>query len=293
VASPRAGLAVEIPADDRPIALSVPLAGATTLSEIAFALPSTLGQLVSELAARDLAAVRLRILLRMERTSGGTGMVQVPVRSGRPTRDPIRLGRLVQSRLEAVRLTAPINELVIEVAESAPSLGWQPGLIDRTEATESLPELLARLTDTLGEAAVFAPGLADRWRPESSWVPRLFPPPPTIRAMTGGGFRLVDDPVEAQDQWTRTAARRPRPSLLLPIPERVDVRLGGGELPIAVRLGDTWVAVARIDGPERLVGEWWRIAETLDREYWTASLGASAAWLFRDRSRWYLHGWFD
>ncbi len=279
--------------DEGPIALSAPLAGATTLSEVAFALPSTIGRLVQELAARDLAVIRLRVLLRLERTADARGptlgLVQVPVRAGRPTRDPIRLRRLIQSRLEAVRLSAPVSELVIEVAESAPALGWQPGLIDRTEATEPLPELLARLTDTLGEAAVFAPGVVDRWRPETSWEPRLFPAAPAIRPV-GVGHALVADPVEAQDQWVRAVVRRPRPSLLLPLPQRIEMRPGD---PLAVRLGESWVAVTHLEGPERLQGEWWRIGESLDREYWVATLGHSVAWLFREQMRWYLHGWFD
>jgi len=279
------------PVDDRPIVVSAPLAGATAFQEIAFALPGTLGQLLAELAARDLAVVQLRVVLRLERG----GMVAVPVRSGRPTRDPVRLTRLVHSRLEPVRLPSPVTELVLEVAETAPALGWQPGLVDRTEATEPLPELLARLADALGEAALFAPGLADRWRPETSWEPRPFPVArQALVAPSSSSFRLVDDPVEAQAQWVRLASPRPRPLLLLTTPKRLDVRTGpGGGVPVSARLGDDWIAVTRVEGPERLQGEWWRIDDPLDREYWVARVGSATAWLYRHQVIWYLHGWFD
>ena len=62
---------------------------------------------------------------------------------------PEPLERLIRARLENVRISAPVEELVLEVAEAAVEIGWQPGLTDRSEANEPLPDLAARLQDTL------------------------------------------------------------------------------------------------------------------------------------------------
>ena len=86
--------------------------------------------------------VRLRLLLKLER---GRPAV-LSIRTGRPTRDIEALQRLIKARLESVRIDAPMEELVIEVEESAPDLGWQPGPIGPRPMNHSMSsQLVSRM----------------------------------------------------------------------------------------------------------------------------------------------------
>ena len=184
-----------------------------------------------------------------------------------------------------MRLTGPVSELELEVAEAVPESGWQPGLTDRSEATEPLPDLLSRLVDHLGEEAVCSPSLVDAWRPEGAWEGADFP-----RSVRMGGPIEIDDPVVEQERWERSL-EPPRPALLLPEPERIEVRdLAGRPLRVLVERG--WISPKAVEGPERLQGEWWADS-SFDREYWAVCLDGQWAWLYREHGRWYRHGWFD
>ncbi|MEZ4318128.1 MAG: DNA polymerase Y family protein [Myxococcota bacterium] len=269
--------------------VSAHLAGATSTLQLAFVLPGLLSQLCAALAQRDLAVVRLRCTLLVERSTAlgsRTSPVTFGVRVGRPTRDVGTLERLVRARLEGLALSSPVEEWVIEVGEAVPEQGWQPGLTDRSEATEPLPDVLARLTDALGDAAVFAAEPVDTWRPEASWKPvklRLVPPlrrpePPSA------------DPVAVQERW-EDGLRWARPTQLLKKPEPVQVRVDHG-VPASVLLEQGWHAVDAAQGPECLSGEWWRPQLAWERTYWVVRMGSRTAWLFQSDDLWFLHGWF-
>ncbi len=275
------------------ISVRAPLAGATTLAELHFVLPGLLVELSERLADRDLAVVRLRVVLKLEKRSElGLGVAAVGLRIGRPTRSPRTLERLLRSRLDNLVLEAPAEELKLEAIEVVPEVGWQPGLSDRSEATEPLPDLLARLSDQLGEAALFAPRLVEAWRPEAAWRPELFPPM-VLRAPPAGPEAALasDDPVEIQQAF-EGGWPLPRPTLLLPKPERVDVEVRGGR-PARLSVSGQAHAVQRSAGPERLQGEWWSPATAYEREYWVVQVDDRVLWLFTEGSRWYLHGYFD
>ena len=285
--------------DGRPTA-KARLAGAETTLQLHFALPGLLAQLCRRLGEQDQAAVRIQVILRLE----NRGDIQqqrmvLPVRVGRATRNPATLERLIRSRLEDVRLEAPVDEMLITVCESATDNGWQPGLTDRTEATEPLPDLLARLADHLGDDAVHGVELVDAWRPEEAWRPRSWPPqnphPPlpfTALGAIPAGIHS-DDPVQVQDAW-EPSAQRPRPALLLPRPEPIQVRVRGPQLHQVHLSQRGWVSVVRSRGPERMSGEWWAIERTWKRDYWVVEADGRIAWVYRDlhTGRWHLHGWF-
>lgn len=265
------------------------LADATSsLDPVLFVLPGLIGRISEALGRRDAMAIRLVVRLGLQ----GGGIHLARVRVGRPTAWAPRLHALVRDRLRDLRVDAPVVEVVVAVEEACASRPWQPGLLDRTEAVEPLPDLVARLTDVLGEDAVFTPALAPCWRPEAAWraqVPDRGSQPslwPEIRTERG---RI--DPVAVQDVWeTDTSAR---PGLLRPPTDPIEVRVAHG-LPIAVRVEAGWAEVRRRRGPECLSGEWWRPDGGFDREYWVVDIGVTA-WLFRDRAsdRWFWHGWFD
>jgi protein ImuB len=83
------------------------------------------------------------------------------------------------------------------------------------------------------------------------------------------------------------------------------LRLCAPPLPVAVRCNadgrPTWVqsawawgTLARVEGPERLGGEWWN--DRYERDYYRIDWpGGERAWIFHDllREAWFLHGLFD
>ncbi|MEQ1507675.1 MAG: hypothetical protein ABMB14_35930 [Myxococcota bacterium] len=125
---------------------------------------------------------------------------------------------------------------------------------------------------------------------KAAWRPTTFPRPGV------GGRRLraradPADPVEVLEQREHDHPL-PRPTLLLPTPERIELALDG-DRPVRVRLGAGWFPIRRSQGPERLTGGWWEPAP-LDREYWAIEADGRAAWVYRDPAGgWWLHGWFD
>jgi len=274
-------------ADGSTVCEGVVLGGPTIrLEPIHFVLPGLLVRVCESLARRDAMAVRLAIRLLLER--GPPHVVRVRV--GRPTRDPERLQRLVAARLERVRLDAPAVELLLEVEEHTAEQGWQPGLMDRAEAAEPLEDLLARMTDALGEGVLFGAVPADSWLPEEGWTKREFRP--GARLPGPPAHRKGDQDPVAEQRHLEVEGERPRPIHLLPRPDRVEVQERGGR-PVRVRLETGWATVSRSEGPERLEGGWWRSDGGWCRDYWIVSVDGRTGWCFRDeQARWYVQGWF-
>ena len=271
----------------------VAMGGATSTLQLHFVLPGLLSQLSQRLGSRGEAVVRLRIAMHLEPTRGVPPVVAVTLRVGRPTRSPRILEPLVRVRLEGVRIEAPVEELVLEAVEVAPEQGWQPGLTDRTEATEPLPDLLARLDDHLGPDALCGVEPVDVWRPEAAWRPAPWPP---ARLWSQRRALPDDDPVAIQCAHEQQGPL-PRPSLLLPEPQPVEAQVDGGGLPTRLRLEHGWVWVRRAEGPERLRSDWWG-DEHWARDYWVVEIddgrGARLLWVFvTPEQRWSVHGFFD
>ena len=146
---------------------------------------------------------------------------------------------------------------------------------------------LAPLVDRL--AARFGPARVFRVAPIASAVPerssRRVPP---LQAVSGG--------------WP---AGLPRPARLLPLPQRVEAL---SALPDHPPAAFTWRGtrrrIRRADGPERVVGEWWRregerravrdywsVEDEEGRRYWLFRRGDGADAATGDLS-WFLHGLF-
>jgi protein ImuB len=283
--------------DPEAASVRAPMAGATSTLQLQFVLPGLLGELSQQLAQRDQAVVRLGVVLRMEPRSTlgelpGADRVSITVRVGRPTRDPVMLERLVRRRLEGLKLSSPVDEILLEADEVVPELGWQPGLTERSEAREPLPDLLARLSDHLGDAALVAPVCVEAWRPEAAWRAERFP-----RASIGARVDrraealASDDPVALQQAW-EWELESPRPTRLLREPHRLEVRWEGGE-PAAVRLPRGWAVVERSSPVERLVGEWWDPQNAFDRDYRVLRVDGRDLWMYAEGGHCWLHGWFD
>ncbi len=265
------------------------LAGASSVGELQFVVPDLVQRLCERLAARDLATVRVRLVLRLESRSSTSGVRAETIRVGRPSRSPATLIRLIRGRLERLTLQAPVEEIELLVDEATPDTGWQPGLSDRSEAREPLPDLLARLADQLGEEALFAAREVETWRPEGMWAPTRFPPP--SRGLGARRAPAREDPVEVLEAFER-GGPAPRPSVMLGRPRQIVVELAEG-IPRRVEIERRPVSVRRAQGPERLCGEWWKPRDSYDRTYWTLLVEERIAWVFAEHGRWYLHGWFD
>lgn len=274
--------------DTSEIAESLALGGPTsTLQPIVFALPGLLARMCEAAAARDQVVARLALRLVLE--CGPARLLRV--RIGHPSRDAQVLMRLLEARMERLRVDSPVIEIGVIFEETSSDPGWQTGLMDRTTAAEDLPELLARLEDALGEKAVVGLVTRDTWRPEDASrceTPFSRPGAPYRDAPRG-----KIDPVAAHEP-PLSLRDLPRPTLLLPRPRPIDVATAPDQrTPQRLRLEGQWQTLTRTEGPERLEGDWWT-AEAYCREYWVvATRGGAVAWIFREQARWYLHGAFD
>ncbi len=261
-----------------------------SLDALMFVLHGLLRDLSEALEEREEAVTRLRVRLRLE-----AGELVVPVRLGTPGRSPDRVFKLLRLRLERVRLESMVVALGVEVAETCAYRPGQGGLFERSEQSEPLADLVARLQDALGKEAVVHASLADRHRPEAAWV--AVPEGDAAPAPLPAAKR---DPAAAHEPGGEGASRaRPRPSLLLPEPLPVRVIVSPSGRPRALGgLQDgarDWVNVRVSAGPERIEGEWW-MPRGIARDYWVCTLeDGRLAWVFRDgdSDRWLLHGWFD
>lgn len=238
--------------------------------------------MVPRLRARDKAVAALRIRLDLEH--GAPERMQLQV--GRPTCRVDSLLRLLRTRLERLTLLSPVVRLSLEVTEIADPDPGELDLLDRRVATEPLPDLLARLVDVLGEAAVMRTSLHTSWRPEHSWrahpvLARPAPPP----------NRDADDPVAWQEAHAWLEAR-PRPTRLRELAQPVRIEAEQGR-PVRIRRERGWHDILRSTGPERMSGDWWMPDGGYDRTYWGIGLEEGTAWVFEERGQWFLQGWFD
>ena len=239
------------------------------LEAVVFVLNDLIGRLQEVLSASERAAVRLQLELGLE----DPPHFLLPVRLGQPRRGARELMEVIRKRLENVRLRSTVIHVAVEVIEDVAFVGRQRGLLDRRDAMESLGDLLGRLSDALGEEALYSPRPVERHRPECAWS--AVPPEPLRKPV------LIQGP--------------PRPVILLrePLPIRTE---WDGERLDALEIDGRWVRVKRADArlPERLTGEWWE--DLYQRDYYTVTLNdGRRPWFFLDHEtgEWWLHGWWD
>ena len=262
------------------------------LEAVLFVLNGLVRDLVASMERTGRAVVRVQVRFRLEE-----GEHVVPVRLGQPTRGHERLFRLLRARLERIQLSSAVHSLLLELLEAAPFTPVQPGLLDRAQAAEPLPELCARLQDTLGFEAVCVPTPVDSWRPEDAWAAVPWgQQPPKPRAAKGS----LPDPASPHEP---VALERPRPAVLLSEPAPLRVAAAPSGRPRALLFDRVWVSLELVVGPERIHGEWWR-EDGWKRDYWRVGLAdGRRAWIFREvlsgdaeplaSQRWFLHGWLD
>ena len=234
------------------------------------------------LERRGLGARRLDLVF--ERVDGGVQVVRIG--TARPVRDVRHLARLLDEQIETVDpgLGIEAMRLVLPLAEPLGPVQRRDGLDGTPAGNTDIAALIDRLGNRLGAARVY------RVAPVESDVPERAMMPTQPMAPASG------------PDWTTLW---PRPARLLLRPEPVEAM---GMLPDHPPRAFTWRRVrhrvARADGPERIVGEWWRRAgeRAAVRDYWAVEdEDGCRFWLFRQGDgldpatgglAWFLHGLF-
>ncbi|GGF00420.1 nucleotidyltransferase [Aliidongia dinghuensis] len=248
----------------------------STADAIKVGIERLVGLVRDDLDRRGLGARRLDLIC--ERVDGEKQAVRAGM--ARPSRDPKHLIRLLEQQVERIDPGYGIEAMVLAVPLADPLRPEIIGsMVHREPDVRDVAALVDTLSNRLGAEKLFRAAPVESDIPDRSWrsVPPLSPP-------TG-----VSWPVDLL-----------RPSRLLAPPEMIETTALLPDHPPAMFSwrGDRY-RIGRVDGPERIFGEWWRA----DREVWTVrdyfaiedELGARY-WIFRtgidNAARWFMHGLF-
>ncbi|WP_193763193.1 DUF6504 family protein [Methylorubrum sp. Q1] len=231
-------------------------------------------RLVPELERRGLGARRLDLVfVRVDRLDQA-----IRIGTAGPSRDAAHLARLLGERLSLIDPGFGIEEAVLSASRVEPLAERQDTHLAAGPQAPDLAALVDTLLVRLGAARVYRLAPVESDLPERA-VCRV----PALAAPLGA-------------LWPTDL---PRPARLLAPPEPVTAM---AEIPDAPPLFFVWRntrhRIARADGPERILGEWW-VADAeadLTRDYYRVETEAGERfWLFRDgpmeaNGRWWLHG---
>jgi protein ImuB len=200
------------------------------------------------------------------------------------SRDPRHLAHLFAERLDRIEPDLGIEDMRLEALAVEP-LGSRQASLDRTGAgtdrsDDALASLVDRLENRLGAGAV------TRMQPRDSHIPeRAVERVPAFAPGEGG------TPWDTQRMRPLRLLARPEPiEAVAPIPD---------DPPVLFRWRRLVHRIRAADGPERILGEWWRSPEeeTQLRDYYCVEdTDGRRFWLFRSglhpAHRWFLHGVF-
>ncbi len=236
----------------------------------------------AELERRSLGARQLDLVF--ERVDGSHQVIRIG--AARPARDPRHLARMFDERIDQIDpgLGVDAMQLIVTLADRLTYTQSPASLLAERECDPDISALVDRLVNRLGADHVY------RVEPTESDVPER-----SIRRL----------PPLARPGKARWPVDLPRPSRLLTPPQEVDAI---AEMPDRPPRMFIWRRVRhrvrRADGPERIVGEWWRRDSEMlaSRDYWQVEDESGRRfWLYRsgdgvDSStgdlRWFLHGFF-
>jgi protein ImuB len=235
-------------------------------------------ELCEDLTTRGVGARRLDLVFgRVDKEAQA-----VRVGTGRPTRDPAHISRLLGERLDTVDPGFGVEDAILIASRVEPLAAKQipARWLDGEEPESDVAALVDRLSVRFGESRVYRQIPVESDLPERSVgkVPALAPP----TAVT----------------WP---AGLSRPTRLFDPPELVEVlALLPDNPPAAFIWRRVRRRVVRADGPERVGGEWWRSEQEVGtaRDYYRVEDEKGRRyWLFRDApaaegGRWFLHGLF-
>jgi protein ImuB len=286
---------------------------ATHPEAAAQALERLIPKLVRQLERRHLGARRLA--LTGFRVDGS--VAQASVTTAIASREPKHLQRLLADKAAALDPEFGFDAFAL-TADWAEDLGAaQDSLVEEPSGERDIARLVDRLTVKLGPRAVRRPQAEESHLPEraSGWVSAVSSSPSAMgrgtipRRGNGGGVKDAgaSDPstmLRMVPLPTPSAQGGTRPHRLLDRPEVIDVIYA---TPEGVPRRFVWRRavhdIARVEGPERIAPEWWRVPSSARlRDYYRVEDGAGRRyWIYREGlvgngrggvPNWYLHGLF-
>lgn len=206
-----------------------------------------------------------------------------------PTRSPAHVARLIGLKLE--RLTE-----AIDAGFGFETLSLAATVVERLQPRQTELAATADSADRAEHCAVLIDKLKQRLGPRSVW---------RLQAMESHLPERAERPCAATAEdvaWPAPDATRLRPILLLPHAEPAEViaLLPEGP-PRRLRWRGMSHDVVRLQGPERIAGEWWRKGEPTRDYYLAEDETGRRFWLYRDglygretdeAPRWFVHGLF-
>jgi protein ImuB len=198
------------------------------------------------------------------------------IRTSKPNRTVIHLLRLFSSRLEKLWAAFGFETFTLSVLSSEALMAEQLSLTETNPVgdEESFDALIDRLGMKLGFHEVNRVHVCESLLPEYSVE-----------------FRPVSGPATAGSKWP---AYRIRPIRLINPPMRIEVStLIPGGTPVQFFLGRRQYRIVRLEGPERLVPEWWRDSKPRweIRDYYRIEDEQGLRfWIFHHAGHWFLHG---
>jgi protein ImuB len=262
----------------------VPLRQDTAVVEV---LRRLLGQGVVRLQERTLGAQRLEVRLRAAGFSGSAdvglqppAVTTITIRLLRPASSLSVLQRLLELKLEGVRLPGEVGGVELELTDLRPWEVRQPTLFgERHRDGTELGSLIEQLSSRLGEQAVLCGRLIEEDLPERD-----------CEFLPAAGRGWPGEPEALPAAWPG-----PRPLLLRVPPQPVGVTsvLPDGP-PVRLHLGRQDLRIVLAEGPERVETGWWRLQDEQRDYYRVETEDGRWLWLFRQRQtgEWSLQGTF-
>lgn len=237
-------------------------------TRLLFGLKSKVHEILRQLEARSEALLALRLTLCME----GNKEQSERIETAGPTLDVVQVTDLLRLRLAAIKIAAPVKEMVL-VAQSVLVHPQQLGFLQgKRRDLEAAARALARVKATFGRAAVTRAVIQDtvlpeakfRWQPHSELCyPELtlseLSLRPLMRQLYATPIRLPAIPKHEPERWLGTHG-----------------------------------AVEQMFGPYRVSGGWW-MRRVMRDYYFVETKTGELLWLFYDscRRRWMLQGVVD
>jgi protein ImuB len=243
---PRFDSRIELPAD------------AEGWQPLLFPLRRMLDELGGFLRGLDSGIQRLELVLE----HAGRGDTKINIGLVEPDRDPDRLLKLCQERLQYTELPAPVRGLTLRTDKLQPYIPDAPVLLaDHGRPQHLWTHLIERLYARLGDSALQSLATCSEHRPERAWA---YVPP-------------------GQSRDSEAHPERPLWLLPTPLPLRLRDRQPIWHGPLVLRRG-----------PERIETGWWD-GDDVRRDYYVAENPQGArVWVFREHRNgdWFLHGIF-
>jgi protein ImuB len=224
-------------------------------------------RLFSRLRGRNLRAslLALRLTLESRAVRDIALRLSTPQSQWGPVLSLLR-EKVVQVIEQKQPLDALLREATLQIEETAPGTGAQHDFFSREEReAEAQEALLLRLQEKLGKEAAFHAALVDTHWPEKSVTrapAKLAPAAGTPEGLPPRPTRLLAEPIRLPENWRRRCTR--------------------------------------LEGPERILPEWWETASHPPRDYYRIrNEHGQRLWIFVEagadpaESPGWLQGWFD